>query len=70
MLDRFFELTITSDPRFRDLGPDGSEAVRQIAAKDPGFARIQKDCESDVSRAKFTCAMAAKSSAAWQSCLK
>lgn len=70
LFDRFFDLVLEGDERFRDLGADGKGMVRQIAAQDQRFQSLQKDCESDVSRTKYNCGMAAKSSGAWQTCLK
>ena len=70
MFDHFFDLLLESDERFKDLGPDGRNLVRQISAQDQRFQSLQKDCESDVSRTKYSCAMAAKSQGAWQTCVK
>jgi hypothetical protein len=70
MFDRFFELVLQSDERFKDIGAEGKAMVRQMASQDQRFVQMQKDCESDVSRSKFNCAMAAKSSNAWQACFK
>jgi hypothetical protein len=70
MFDRFFELVLQSDERFKDIGDEGKAMVRQMASQDQRFVQMQKDCESDVSRAKYACAMAAKSSSAWQACFK
>ena len=70
MFDHFFDLLLESDERFKDLGPDGRTLVRQISAQDQRFQSLQKDCESDVSRTKYSCAMAAKTQGAWQTCVK
>ena len=70
MFDHFFDLVLESDDRFKDLGPDARAMVRQISAQDQRFQSMQKDCETDVSRTKFNCALAAKSQAAWQTCVK
>jgi hypothetical protein len=70
MFDRFFDLVLESDERFKDIGDEGKAMVRQMASQDQRFVQMQKDCESDVSRAKYGCAMAAKSSSAWQACFK
>jgi hypothetical protein len=70
MFDHFFDLLLESDARFKDLGPDARGMVRQISAQDERLQSLQKDCETDVSRTKHTCAMAAKTPAAWQTCVK
>ena len=70
MFDHFFDLILESDERFKDLGADGKSMARQISRQDPQFLALQKDCESDVSRTKFNCAIGARTSAAWQSCVK
>jgi hypothetical protein len=70
MFDHYFDLLLTTDSRFADVGPEGKAMVRQIASGDARFAQMQKDCVSDVSRARFTCAMAAKTTGAWETCLK
>ncbi len=70
VFDRFFALVLESDPRFKDVGPEGRSMVRQMAAQDSQLLALQKDCETDVSRSKYNCAMAAKTSFGWQTCLK
>ncbi len=70
MFDRFFDLVLESDDRFKDLGADGKNMVRQISAQDQRFQGMQKDCETDVSRTKWNCAMGARTQAAWQACVK
>jgi hypothetical protein len=70
MFEHLFDVTLKSDPRFADLGDEGKAAVRQIVGGDPRLASFQKDCEFEVSRAKYTCAMAAKTASAWQDCVK
>jgi len=70
MIDHFFDLVLASDPRFADIGPEGKVMVRQIASQDQRFAQIARDCEAQVPRRKYDCAIASKSSAAWQNCLK
>ncbi len=70
MFEHFFDLLLETDERFKDLGPDGRGMVRQISSQDQRFQSLQRDCETDVSRTKFTCAMAAKTQASWQTCVK
>ncbi len=70
MFDHFFDVLLESDERFKDLGPDAKTMVRQISAQDQRFQSLQKDCETDVSRSKFNCAMASKTQGAWQTCVK
>ena len=70
MIDHYLELIVTSDPQFAELGADAKGMVRQIASQDPTYQKAQTECTTDVTRRKLTCAMAARTPAAWQACVK
>lgn len=64
-LDKYLELAIGNDARLQGLPPDViAEAKRQVRSQ-------QSDpCTGDVTRSQYTCAMAAKTTAQWEACMK
>ena len=61
---RALELEIAANPQLKGLPPDVIEQAKQMAREKHGEA----PCTA--TRAQYTCAMAASSTAAWQRCMK
>ncbi len=64
VMDRYLELEIAANPQLKGLPPDVIEQAKQMAREKHGEA----PCTA--TRAQYTCAMAASSTAAWQRCMK
>jgi len=74
MLDRYVDMTAAEDPSL--VGLDGNEAAELRAAKraskrlEPTYARSLAQCQSEVSRSEYDCAMAAKTPNDWEACIE
>ena len=64
VMDRYIELEVAANPQLKGLPPDVIEQAKQMARDKHGEA----PCTA--TRAQYTCAMAASSTAAWQRCMK
>lgn len=64
VMDRYIELEIASNPQLKGVPPEIIDQAKQMAREKHGEA----PCTA--TRAQYTCAMAASSTAAWQRCMK
>jgi hypothetical protein len=73
MLDRYLDLTIAGDPAFTDLTPDQARAAREmkkaLRKSEPSYARVEGQCESEISKREYRCAMKANTPETWQACI-
>ncbi len=64
VMDRYLELEIDKNPQLKDVPPEIIEQAKQMAREKHG------DAPCTATRAQYTCAMSAGSTAAWQRCMK
>jgi hypothetical protein len=64
VMDRYIELEISANPQLKDVPPEVIEQAKQMTREKHG------DAPCSATRAQYTCAMAATSTAAWQRCMK
>jgi hypothetical protein len=64
VMDRYLELEIAANPQLKGVPPEVIEQAKQMAREKHG------DAPCTATRAQYTCAMAAASTAAWQRCMK
>ena len=73
MLDKYIFMTAGGGPGAADL-----EAAQATAARDtevalrkaePRYARVQQQCEAEITRREYRCAMKAPSPETWQACI-
>jgi hypothetical protein len=57
MLDRYIDMTVASEPE------------RVLRKSDTRHARVQAQCEAEVTRREYRCAMKAPSPETWQACI-
>src|SRR5688572_15224691 len=73
MLDKYLDMTIAGDPTLADLGPDEARAAREMKKaprkSEPSYARVEGQCESEISRREYRCAMKATTPETWQACI-
>ncbi|MBX3208715.1 MAG: hypothetical protein KF764_27020 [Labilithrix sp.] len=73
MLDRYVDMTISGDPTLADLSPEESRAAREmkraLRKAEPGYARVENQCESEISKREYRCAMKAPTPETWQACI-
>lgn len=73
MLDRYVDMTIAGDPTLADLSPEESRAAREmkraLRKAEPGYAHVESQCESEISKSEYRCAMKAPTPETWQACI-
>lgn len=73
MLDRYLDLTIAGDPSLADLTPAEERAAREmkkaLRKAEPSYARVEGQCESEISKSEYRCAMKANTPETWQACI-
>jgi hypothetical protein len=57
MLDRYVDMTSASD---------SEKALRK---SDPRYVRVEQQCEAEITRREYRCAMKAPSPETWQACI-
>jgi hypothetical protein len=73
MLDRYLDMTIAGDPALVDLPPAEARAAREmkkaLRKAEPSYARVENQCESEISKSEYRCAMKAPTPETWQACI-
>jgi hypothetical protein len=74
MLDRYIDMIALADPAAANLPPDQAAAAREmkrtLKKAEARYTHAQAQCESDVSRKEYECAMAAKNPDEWEACIE
>jgi hypothetical protein len=74
MLDRYLDLTIARDPTIATMPPAQSEVARAMKKAtrrgDESYRRVATQCEREVSRGEYDCAMKAPSPNDWEACIE
>ncbi len=73
MLDHYIDMTMDADPALEHLAPAQREVAREMkrAMHKTGksFGRVQDQCEAEVRRHEYDCAMRAKTPNDWEACI-
>lgn len=73
MLDRYVDMTIASDPTLADLPPAEARAAREmkkaLRKAEPAYARVESQCEAEIKKSEYRCAMKAPNAETWQACI-
>ena len=73
MLDRYIEMTLAGEPGFAELPPAEARAAREMKKAlrkgEPSYKRVQEQCEAEISRREYRCAMKAPTPETWQACI-
>jgi hypothetical protein len=73
MLDHYLDMTIAEDPATRNLPPPQATAVRDmkraVEKTTKSYAQHQTQCEREVSRSEYDCAMSANIPDEWEACI-
>lgn len=64
VMEKYLELEIRGNPQLKDVPPEVIEQAKQMARERHG------DAPCTATRAQYTCAMVATSTATWQRCMK
>jgi hypothetical protein len=73
MLDKYLEMTIAADPTLAGLAPNEAKAARDmkvaIRRGEPQYRRVQDQCEAEISKKEYRCAMKSDTPEKWQACI-
>lgn len=73
MLDKYLDMLVAGEPGLSDLSPAEARAAREmkkaIRKSEPSYARVEMQCESEISKSEYRCAMKAPTPETWQACI-
>lgn len=73
MLDKYLDMTIAGEPGLTDLSPAEQRAAREmkkaLRKNEPSYARVSTQCETEITKAEYRCAMKAPTPETWQACI-
>lgn len=58
MLDRYVDMTVAGEPE-----------KKALLKGEPGYKRVQEQCEAEITRREYRCAMKAPTPETWQACI-
>ncbi len=74
MLDRYLDMTIGADPSLANLPPSQQKIARdmkkEVKKGDKSYRQVEEQCQREVSRAEYDCAMKAPSPNEWEACIE
>jgi hypothetical protein len=74
MLDRYLDMTIAADPQLAALPPPQATIARDMKKElkkgDKSYRQVEEQCETEVSRKEYDCAMKAPSPNEWEACIE
>jgi hypothetical protein len=73
MLDKYLDMTIAGEQGSSDLTPAEQRAAREmkkaLRKNEPSYARVATQCETEITKAEYRCAMKAPTPETWQACI-
>jgi hypothetical protein len=73
MLDKYLEMTTAGDPSLEGLSPSEAKAAREMKVAlrkgEPAYLRVHDQCEAEISKKEYRCAMKADTPERWQACI-
>ena len=73
MLDKYLDMTLAADPGLSDLSASEARAAREmkkaLRKTEPSYARVERQCESEITKSEYRCAMKAPTPETWQACI-
>jgi hypothetical protein len=73
MLDRYVDMTIAGEPGLTGLSPAQMGTVREmkraVKKNEKSYRRVHDQCEAEVVRREYDCAMDAKTPNDWEACI-
>jgi len=74
LLERFIDLKLSEDPRARTMSAEERATLRgKIALEiqgDSDVRQVKDQCEAEVTEAEYACAVATRTSRAWNDCIQ
>lgn len=73
MLDRYIDMSLAGDAALTNLPAAEAHAAREIKKAlrkgERSYARVEQQCEAEISRREYRCAMKAPTPETWQACI-
>lgn len=73
MLDKYLDMTLAADPLLADLPPAEAYAAREmkkaLRKSEPSYARVESQCEAEITKREYRCAMKAPNADKWEACI-
>ena len=74
MIDRYVDMTIAAQPELAALPPAQQQIARDMKRElkkgEKSYRQVEEQCEREVSRAEYDCAMKAPSPNEWEVCIE
>ena len=74
MLDRYVDMTIAADPTLANLPPAQEKIARdmkrEVKKGDKSYRQVEEQCQREVSRSEYDCAMKAPTPNDWEACIE
>jgi hypothetical protein len=74
MLDHYLDMVIAADPGAANLPPVQATAVREmkraVKKAERSYAQVEAQCETEVSRDEYDCAMKTNIADEWEACIE
>jgi hypothetical protein len=74
MLDRYLDMTIAGDAMLASLPPSQGKIARdmkrEVKKGDKSYRQVEEQCQREVSRSEYDCAMKAASPNDWEACIE
>jgi hypothetical protein len=74
LYERFIDLKLSEDPRARTMTAEQQAALRgkiaQEVQSDSDVRQVKDQCEAEVTEAEYSCAVATRTSRAWNDCIQ
>lgn len=73
VLDKYLDMVIAGEPGQTDLPPEEARAAREankaLRKRDSSYRRAEDQCEAELTRREWRCAMKAPTPETWQACI-
>ncbi len=73
MLDRYVDMTLAADPALAHLSETQARAAREMKREvkkaEKSYRRVHDQCQAEVRRAEYDCAMHAPTPNDWEACI-
>jgi hypothetical protein len=73
MLDKYLDMVMAEEPDADKLPADQKKAVRDmkraVRKAEPSYQKVFSQCEAEITKKEYRCAMAAGNANVWESCI-
>ena len=73
MLDKYLDMVMAEEPALDKLPPEQKKTVRDmkraVRKAEPSYQKVFAQCEVEITKKEYRCAMAAPNPNVWESCI-